>query len=463
MVTTLLEWTVMASVAYLLGTYAIVLATLAVHIVAGKRERKSQTEDLASLAVSRFTIPVSVLVPAFNEERLIVASVQSLLDLNYPEFEVIVVSDGSADGTMEQLRDAFDIKPREMFYRRLLPTQPVRRIFRSVRDPRLTVIEKVHGGKADALNCGVNLARYRYLCCVAADTVYDRDALLGSMPAAIQDPATVLGVTSHVDVSIHPESGGSGPDVDRHVLSNFQHLERLRWLMNNRLVWTWLNFRLGSARAFGIWRRDAILDVDGFATDLTGEEIDITFRVQEKYARQDQPGRVVALATFLGKTEAPDRMSHLIRQRARWQRVVWESAWRYRHMFANRQFGRVGLIGFPYFAVSQIVSPLVQLVAVVAWPLAWWTGVITGMDFLRLVGMVALCNGIVTSMAILLHETNFRTHRLASLARLILLGPLEPFLYRPAILCARLQGAWSFLTGDRTWDRPDRNRPLQAL
>ena len=462
MLHSLLEWAVAASLVYLLGTYLVVIGALVIHFLVGRRDRHNQTEDLASLAVSRFTIPVSVLVPAFNEEHLIVASVQSLLDLNYPEFEVIVVSDGSADATMDRLRAAFDIKPREVFYRRLLPTQPVRRIFRSTRDARLTVVEKVHGGKADALNCAVNLARYRYVCCVAADTVYDRDALLRAMPSAIQDPATVIGVTSHVDVAIHPDSSESGRDVDRHVLSNFQHLERLRWLLNNRLVWSRLDFRLGSSRAFGIWRRDALLDVDGFATDLTGEEIDVSFRVQQKFAKQERPGRVVALATLVGRTEAPDRIGRLIRQRARWQRVVWESVWRYRHMFANRRFGRVGSVGFPYFAISQMLSPLVQLAALIAWPLAWWTGVLSGAEFLRLLGIVAFGSGIVTSAAILLQESNFRSHRLTSLARLIFLGPFEPFLYRPAILVARLRGAWGFLRGDRSWDRIERNQPIRA-
>lgn len=458
----MLELIVAGSLIYLLGTYLVVSGALVIHFIGGRRDRRKQTEDLASLAVSRFTIPVSVLVPAFNEEHLIVACVQSLLESNYPEFEVIVVSDGSADATMDRLRAAFDMKPREVFYRRVLATQPVRRIFRSVRDARLTVVEKVHGGKADALNCAVNLARYRYVCCVAADTVYEREALLHAMPEAIQDPAAVIGISSHVDVTIHPDSHEPGQDVDRHVLSNFQHLERLRWLLNNRLVWSRLDFRLGASRAFAIWRRDALLEVDGFATDLTGDEIDVSFRMQQRFAKQDRPGRVVALATLAGRTEASDRMGGLIRQRARWQRVVWESAWRYRHMFANRRYGRVGSIGFPYFAVSQIFSPFVQMAAMVAWPLAWWTGVLSGTEFLRLLAIVAFGSGIVTSAAILLQESHFRTHSLMSLARLIFLGPLEPFLYRPAILFARLRGAWGFLRGDRDWDRVERNPPVRA-
>ena len=148
-----LMWAVALSAVYLAGGYLLALIALLVNAVGVKRGRHDRAEDLASLAVSRFTIPVSVIVPALNDERMIVASVESLLQLNYPEFEVIVVSDGSTDRTMDRLREAFEIQPREIFYRKRLPALGVHKIYRSVRDPRLVVVEKDQAGKADALSC----------------------------------------------------------------------------------------------------------------------------------------------------------------------------------------------------------------------------------------------------------------------------------------------------------------------
>jgi cellulose synthase/poly-beta-1,6-N-acetylglucosamine synthase-like glycosyltransferase len=450
-------WILMGSLAYLLVLYASASIAIGRNAIRGFRVRETMTDDPASLAVSRFTIPVSLLVPAHNEEGLVVAAVSSLLELNYPEYEVIVVSDGSTDGTIERLKAEFDLKPREVFYRRVLPTADVHRIYRSARDPRLIVVDKSRGGKGDALNCAVNLARYRYVCSVAADTVYNRDALLSTMPLAIRDPAHVLGVTADVAVRIHPSDQDGDRAIDRHLLSNFQQLERLSVVLSNRLVWTQLGFRLGSARAFGIWRRDAILDVRGFSTDRRSQEVDISFRIQEKYARDGQPGRVVALAEMVGTTEAPDSFGRLIRQRARWHRLTLETVARHREMLFNPRFGLAGLIGMPYYLLTMVVTPMMKLLCAVTAVLAVLIGVLDALDFLRLVGILAFGHGILVAASLALQESGTRAYRVSELSRLLLLGPFEVVLYRPAVLYASLKGTWGFLTGERSWDKLERN------
>src|SRR5207248_1611620 len=183
------------------------------------------------IASSRFTIPVSVVVPMHNEEVLAVDVVRALLQLDYPEHEVIVVDDGSTDGTLERLRLAYDLEPVDRFERRVLPTDEVRAVYRSTSDARLTVVDKVGGGhKAGALNCGTNFARFRYVLCVDGDTIYERGALLKAMRLVLRDPATIVGVTSQIVVASHPElSYEEGPGLLRSsLLHNFQHLEYLR-------------------------------------------------------------------------------------------------------------------------------------------------------------------------------------------------------------------------------------------
>ena len=174
------------------------------------RKHDADSNDFATLETSRFTIPVSVIVAAYDEEVVIESTVRSLLAFDYPEFEVVVVNDGSSDATLERLKAAFDLAPYEMFVRRIFTTQPVRGIYRSRDYPNLVVVDKENGGKADSWNAALNLARYRYVCGVDADTVFDPKALLMAMRVAINDPARIVGVTSQITTARDPESDPLG-------------------------------------------------------------------------------------------------------------------------------------------------------------------------------------------------------------------------------------------------------------
>lgn len=169
------------------------------------RRHESWSADYETLGASRFTIPVSIVVPAYNEERVIAATTRSMLELDYPEHEVIVVNDGSSDGTLAALVEAFDLVPYEAFVRCVFPHNDVRAMYRCPEHPNLVVVDKANGGKVDALNAALNAARYRYVCCVDADTWFDRKALLKGMRLAVQDPARVIGVTSHLTTARKPE------------------------------------------------------------------------------------------------------------------------------------------------------------------------------------------------------------------------------------------------------------------
>jgi cellulose synthase/poly-beta-1,6-N-acetylglucosamine synthase-like glycosyltransferase len=174
-----LHWTVLVCLGYLALlnlTYLLLIAVGAVENAV--RRRESAAEDYETIAASRFTIPVSVVVAAFDEDPGISSCVRSLLALDYPEHEVIVVNDGSRDGTLDRLRADFGLEPYEVFYRRVVPTEEVRALYRSPQFPNLVVIDKENGGKSDALNAGLNMSRYRYVCGVDADTVFAQDALL---------------------------------------------------------------------------------------------------------------------------------------------------------------------------------------------------------------------------------------------------------------------------------------------
>jgi glycosyltransferase involved in cell wall biosynthesis len=248
----LLQIVVTVSVGYLLlvsGVYTVLAVVSAVE--ASVRRHESEAEDWATPASSRFTIPVSVVAAAYNEETSIVPAIESVLTFEYPEYEVIVVNDGSTDGTLQRLRDRFDLAPYEVVRRSAFPSARVKTVYRSATHPNLLVLDKENGGKADALNAALNVARYRYLCGVDADMVFERDALLKGMRLAVQDPARVIGVASQLSIARDPGRAHAAPRGERPIEHRpfiaFQHLDFLRAFLNNRLAWSRLGFMLCAA------------------------------------------------------------------------------------------------------------------------------------------------------------------------------------------------------------------------
>jgi cellulose synthase/poly-beta-1,6-N-acetylglucosamine synthase-like glycosyltransferase len=463
---TVLTWSVYVCLGYLLlvaALYGILVVVSALDNAI--RVRQTRTEDFGTLALSRFTVPVSVVVAAYNESALIRECVHSLLDLDYPEHEVIVVNDGSTDGTLEVLRAEFDLVPQHTYVRRVLPTEPVRGIYRSRRDPRLVVVDKENGGKADALNCCINFVRYPYVCGVDGDTILFRDALLRAMRPMLRDPVKIIAVTSHLAISSAPEEAVACRQVlaDYRPLLAFQQIDYLRAFMTNRLAWSRLDFMLCTVGAFQIWRRDVLEELGGFARHFTCEDIELTFRAHERYLREGRDYEILSLPHTVGVTEGPDRVRSLISQRERWQRVILETFWAYRGMLGRRRYKAVGLAGMPFYLVSEVVAPVFEVLSVLALVTAASTGLLDWTAAVYVGGIVAFGTGLVTASAVLISDLAERVLPKRRLAALALLAPLELVLYRPALVWARLLGTIRFLRGDRRWNKFERNSRPRAV
>jgi poly-beta-1,6-N-acetyl-D-glucosamine synthase len=430
------------------------------------RRREQAAEDYETLAASRFTIPVSVVLAAYNEEAAISSTVRSLLALDYPEFEVIVVNDGSSDGTLDRLCAEFELDPYEVFARRFLATENVRAVYRSRVHANLLVVDKENGGKADALNAGLNHARYRYVCGVDADTIFAPDALLKGMRLVMTDPAHVIGVTSHLTIAVDPEAAMAQPagrrPVARRPLVAYQHLDYLRAFFNNRLAWSRLDFMLCAVGAFQIWRRDVLEEVGGYARGFTCEDIELTFRVHERYLRRGRRYKILCLPDNVGTTEGPDTVRKLVAQRERWQRVINETVWHYRRMLFNPRYKRVGMVGAPFYLVTEVLAPVFEVLALATLPLALALGVLDWSTFALGLGVIGFGTGALTALAILADDLQSRLYRPADLARLLVLAPLDVVLYRPILVWARLKGTWRFLRGDKGWYKFARNERAAA-
>ena len=460
--TTGLTVVVLVCFAYLLLTTTVYVVLTVIGAVENLvRRQESLSDDFETLGASRFTIPVSVIVAAYDEETVIAATTRSLLDLDYPEHEVVVVNDGSTDGTLETLVEVFELEPYEAFVRHVFPSGDVRGMYRSALHPNLVVVDKLNGGKADSWNAALNVARYRYICGVDADTWLDRKALLQGMRLAVQDPARVIGVTSHLSTARKPEEALAAPQgrrrIDLHPLIAYQHLDFLRAFFNNRTAWSRGNFMLCSPGGFQIWRRDVLEEVGGYSREFTCEDIEVTFRIHERFLHERRDYEILCLTDNVATTESPDTVGKLVSQRERWQRVIDETVWHYRRMWFNPRYKAVGLVGAPFYLLTEVLAPAFELLGIAALVGAIALGLFQPLTFVVMIAALAFVNAALTASAIFFEDLQSRTYRKRDLLVLLLLTPFDFVVYRPIILWARLKGTWGFLRGDQSWNRFERN------
>jgi biofilm PGA synthesis N-glycosyltransferase PgaC len=425
------------AVAYLLVAYALggpfVFARRMVMAMSRRRSRYRPPQDDA-LASSRFTIPVSVIVYTDGQDEA-AATAAHLLTLNYPEFEVIVVNDGTLS-VLSRLREQFQLSACEIFYRRALDTSPVRGIYRSTTDPRLLVLDCATETAGDALNCGVNLARYRYVCCADLRARYKRDALLESMHAAVEDPAMVIGVTTTITPPVNPAEGDGDAARVTPLRPTLERLSASRALLTRSRSRA-LMLVGQPLSGFTIWRRDALIEVGGFDAHRP-EQLEITFRMHRHHLREGRRYRIVHIAEPIGTAVDEAALTHLLARQQNQQHALGGLLWRYRSLLLNPRYGSLGLVDLPRYLFSTFFVPWFELLCLAALPFAPLVGVLTGRQFLLVLAALGLGNAILLNTALLTGSPAVQQER--ALRRFIMLGPIELFVSRPVQLYSRLTG-----------------------
>jgi len=437
--------------AFLTGSIAVAIAYLTivagVAIVAalragGRREEASEEHD--ALAVSRFTIPVSIIVPIAKGTTAIHRTLTALLDLNYPEFEVIAVTDGASQAMLDELAREWRLEAREFFYRKIINTAEVRRIYRSGRDPRLMVIDKTaassSSGRAtaarqgDALNCGVNVARYRYFMPVEPGIDFDRDALLRIMRSALRDPANVIGASNHVE-------GGMVAKGNRaRMIALFQRLASARSLMDSRLSWRHLNAGSGPTRPVIVWRRDSVIKAHGFSADAADPDVDLMVRLQTNRAESGSGGRFDRGVDVFGRVGSqPVRTAMAVSGRRQ------HAALQIAGAIVQGRAGGLGLKTLMYFIESEIATPLAQLWIVLATIIGASAGWFPWTSVFLAIALLAFGNAAVSTAALLLRGSSAGAPEEPELQRLVVAGPFEFVFYRPLLAAARVAAAMSFV------------------
>jgi cellulose synthase/poly-beta-1,6-N-acetylglucosamine synthase-like glycosyltransferase len=425
-----------------------------------RQMRQRSYEHLEEDMASPLSPPISILLPAYNEEVGIGDSVESLLDLRYPLYEVIVVDDGSTDATLNQLRDEFDLVPFRPALRDAVRHGEVTEAYVSRRDTRLTVLRKVNGGKADALNCGLCAASYPYVCSVDADTLIEEEALLRLAGPILDDPERVVATGGIVRIANGCRvEGGRVVDVGlpKGRLATLQVVEYFRAFLVGRIAWSRLGALLIVSGAFGLFKRSVVEDVGGWLTTTVGEDAELVARIHHGMREKGRPYSVQFVPDPVCWTEAPETFKVLSRQRRRWQRGLAETLQRHRRMVGNPRYGVFGAFALPYFLLFELIGPALELSGFVILPIAFALGLLK-LQMLVAFMLVSVVLGILLSVsALALEELSFRRYsRNRDVIRLLGYAVLDNFGYRQLNDLYRAMGIIDFLRKRGGWGEMER-------
>ncbi|MGD2043742.1 MAG: glycosyltransferase [Acidimicrobiia bacterium] len=405
-----LRWLGYGTLVYfiLMQTYLVLLAVLS-GFALRRNHHIRRFSRIGEMLSSRSTPPLSIVIPAYNEAAGIVDAVRSMSIVKYPRFEIVITNDGSTDRTLDLLIEAFRLEVVRIPYRPDLDSKPVRAIYRGRSGVEITVLDKENGGRADALNAGINAARYPYVLCTDADVILDPDCLVRSMHRVVEDRELTVGVGgnvrpingSRVELGHLIEAG-----VPRALIPRMQILEYVRTFLASRPAWSAMNALPIVSGAFGVWKKSVVVAVGGFTVGHMGEDMDLTMRIHRHHLERKIPYRIVYEPAAVIWTEVPDSIRVLRRQRIRWHRGLMTAVRDFLPMTFNPRYRQVGMVSWGGFFLFEYLAPIIEFVGWFAIPTAWLLGALntTSLGWMILIAYGA---GLVNSLLGLLLDESY--------------------------------------------------------
>jgi cellulose synthase/poly-beta-1,6-N-acetylglucosamine synthase-like glycosyltransferase len=445
-----LFWYYLASNLMYLVMLLIALKTSFAH------QRRLESHRLNWLKEAPLSPPITIIAPAHNEEGSIRVAVRNLLQLDYPQLEVIVVNDGSADRTLEEMREEFKLRLVRAVYVPQVKSAPVKGLYRSDVDARLLVIDKEAGGsKADAVNAGLNAATSPYVCVVDADSILENDALLRIMVPILDDPKRVVAVGGIIRVlngSEIREGRLRRVRLPRKSIEVIQVIEYLRAFLIGREAWGQGNMLMIISGAFGVFRTDLVRAVGGYRASAIGEDFDLVARLHRHLRQKRADYQMKFVPDPMCWTEAPSDLKSLGRQRARWQKGLLDVLWPNRDMLFAPRYGRIGFLALPYLWVFELLAPIIEIAGIATIVLAACMGALSQAFFLQFLLFGYAFATMISIGSVLQEEVTYKRYNdWQDVARLLSYCFLEHFPYRQLHMVWRLQGLWQYFLGDNEW------------
>ena len=426
-----------------------------------KQSKLWNLKNISMLYRKKMIPSVSIIAPAYNEEKTIVESAKSLLHLNYPEYELIIVNDGSKDETLNTLIKEFNLTRVDYTYNETLNTAPILGIYRNPSFPKLVVINKSNGGKADSLNAGINVSNKTYFCGIDADSLLEPDALLKlaslTLDESIEIPA-LGGNIFPINGCTVDKGSITNIKIPKNGLARFQTIEYLRSFMAGRLGWEKLNSLLIISGAFGLFRKERILEIGGYLTekgmykkDTVGEDMELVVRISRRMHELKHTFKIRYSFNANCWTEVPEDLKSLKSQRYRWHRGLIDILFFHRKMLFNPQYGTTGLVALPYFLIFEAIGPMFELQGYVMVVLAAILGILNVQLALLLFITVILFGIIVSLASLLIAEREQHYFSIRDEMKLISYAIIENFGIRQMISFWRLGGQMSVVSGKVGW------------
>lgn len=423
------------ALSYLIIT-SIITTILFLLAIKGIRNYRSQMKNWPyyKMLSSTYVPPVSIIVPSYNEEKTVVNNIKSLLSMEYSQFEVVVINDGSKDDTLNVLIKAFDLKRVDKPHQQRIPTQKVKGVYISAKVRNLTVIDKVNGGKADALNVGINSCKYPLFTAIDADSILEKDSLLKVVRPFIDNPDKVV-VTGGIVRILNGSKVENGfiqeVFLSKSPLVILQTVEYLRAFLFGRMGWSELNSILIVSGAFGVFKKEVIINIGGYSADTIGEDMELIMKVH-KYMRQEKKDyKIHFVPDPVCWTQGPEDIKSLKDQRIRWHRGLIDSLFNHIDMLFNPKYGTVGMVAVPYYWFVEMIGPIIEVFGYISVLLAYLLGILN-YNFAILFFIFSVLYGVLISIgSIILEENNFmKYNQISDYIKMIFYAIIENFGYR---------------------------------
>ncbi|MDZ7770859.1 MAG: glycosyltransferase [Woeseiaceae bacterium] len=416
-------------------------------------------------AFSSLDVPISIIVPAYNESVAIVTAVKAMLQLEYPDFELVVVNDGSKDDTLQKLIDEFNMRPFPEAYRKRVPCQEINGMYRSALNSRLRVVDKINGGsKADAINAGLNACRYPLICVVDADSVLQTDSLRRVVRPFLEDSTTVAvgGTVRIANGCTRAQRFSRKGRPARGFLPLVQVVEYLRAFLFGRMGWAPMNALLIISGAFGVFHKETLVEVGGFNPDAVGEDMELVLRLHRIMKQQRRPYRIAFIPDPVCWTDAPETLRDLRGQRVRWQHGLGQALFMNRWLMFNPRGGAVSWLAVPFYLLFELFGPIIEVAGYLFFILCGIMGWLAWPEALLFLSLAIALGILLSTSSILLEELSFHTDpRFRHLMLLYLVAILENFGYRQLTALWRMQGLYRWLRGGKhEWKTISRSTSL---
>ncbi|MCE3282461.1 MAG: glycosyl transferase family 2 [Chitinophagaceae bacterium] len=419
---------------------------------------KNSFTDYKTLVSSPHVPSISILAPAYNEGATIIENVRSLLSVYYSNLEVVIINDGSKDDTLQKLIDAYDLEKMDFFVRQQVPSKDVRGVYKS-RNPvfrKLVVVDKVNGGKADALNVGVNIASNNYIVCIDVDCVLEQDALLKLVKPFIEETEVRViatgGVIRIANSCLIEHGKLLKVRLPLQYLPRMQVLEYIRAFLLGRMAWSRLNGLLLISGAFGAFDKDIVIKCGGYYHNTVGEDMELVVRMRRYLEERNIPYKVAFIPDPLCWTEAPASYKILARQRNRWSRGTIETLQMHKKMFFNPRYGVLGMLSYPYWFFFEMCAPAVEFIGFVALLVMSFFGMINWGTFVLFLFFIISFGYTYSAFAVLMEVLTYNQYkRRTDVMKLLLTGLTEPFLFHPFVVWHGVKGYIDLIRKKKSW------------